>query len=125
VDIKSGYICQHVQKIQYLQERLAKMKITDATRADIWFTFDNEEERDNCSHQGDCCDDCADMVDNNLVEFETIPRESAILSLEVTGGWTREELEEMDNRELYIKMVWVSAGNAKDENSLEASISTY
>jgi len=101
------------------------MKILDANRSDIWFTFDSEEERDSCSHRGDCYNDCADMVDNNLAQFKAIPRDNAIKALKVTGGWDREELDAMDNRELYIKIVWIAAGNARDENSLESSISTY
>ena len=101
------------------------MKICDADRSDIWFNFADESERDSLSHMGECYDDCAYMVDNNLAEFWKIPRESAIKALKVTGGWDREELDSMDDRELYIKIVWIAAGNAMDENSLQASIRTY
>ena len=101
------------------------MIILDADRSDIWFTFADEIERDSLSHSGECYGDCADMVDNNLAEFGKIPRESAIKALKVTGGWDREEFDEMDDRELYIKIVWIAAGNAMDEDSLEGHISTY
>ena len=101
------------------------MKILDADRSDIWFTFDSEEERDSLSHMGECYNDCAYMVDSNLALLETIPRENAIKALKTLGAWNIEELTEMDNRELYIKIVWIAAGNARDENSLESSLSTY
>jgi len=101
------------------------MKILDADRSDIWFNFADEAERDSLCHMGECYNDCADMVDSNLAEFEKIPRESAIKALKVTGGWDREELDATEDRELYIKIVWIAAGNAMDENSLESSISTY
>jgi len=101
------------------------MTILDADRSDIWFNFVDESERDVCSHQGECYNDCADTVDEYSFEFEKIPRENAISALKVTGGWDREELEGMSDRELYIRILWVAAGNAQDENSLEGHVSIY
>lgn len=91
---------------------------------DIEFQF-TKNERLSCSHQGDCYDDCKAIVEKHPVLFSRITIGLAYKILKCTGGWTQEELEGETIQELLIKVVWIAAGNANDENSSWGVVSGY
>jgi hypothetical protein len=70
-----------------------------------------EEAVEDCSHQGECHDDCQFWVQK--LNFE-VPRDLAVEYLKSTGGWELEELQEMDNEELAIRILWIACGNIQE-----------
>jgi hypothetical protein len=101
------------------------MKIQDADRSDVWFTFADEDEVNACSHQGDCESGCTDVLAVNRAEMEKITREQAEKLLKPTGAWDEKELKESTIDMLYIRIIWIAASDARENDSLETSMSTY
>lgn len=71
------------------------------------------EQVESCSHQGECYYDCKDV----LKEIGTlgIPKTKMIKELIEYGAWSLSELKAMDKQELEIKLIWIAAGNIKDD----------
>lgn len=101
------------------------MKIIDWNGSDLVVEFDSEEERDFYSHQGECYYDCAQGVRHGLIPESRISTEDCKKLLKPLGAWSQEEMDEMDDDDLRIKLLWVLAGCASDDNSLEGHASTY
>lgn len=101
------------------------MIVIDADRSDVWFTFNSYSERDLCIHPGECEGDCRVVLEANRGELEQITRGHAIELLQPLGAWDKEKLEGESTDTLYIRLIWVAAGNALDEDSLTGVLSTY
>jgi len=99
------------------------MKIS-VNGSDIEMRF-TKEERDSCAHQGECYYDCKALVEKHPRLFARITIGLAYKALIATGGWTKEDMEGSTVQLLCIKIVWIGAGNAKDENSLWGLVSGY
>jgi hypothetical protein len=66
---------------------------------------------EDCSHSGECYDDCYDWVDRLCF---TVPREQTIKYLREFGAWSIEELNDMTDEDLAIKVLWIACNDIKD-----------
>lgn len=64
-----------------------------------------------CSHAGDCFDDCQRWA--NKLKLE-VPRDLTINYLKSTGGWTFAELQEMTGNDLSIRVLWIACCDIKE-----------
>ena len=64
-----------------------------------------------CYHAGDCYQDCVDYSEK--VDFPERPL--MVEYLRDTGAWTLDELTDMDEADLQIKVLWLMAGDYHDD----------
>lgn len=77
------------------------------------FTIElTDDQVDQAYHQGQCYSDCKDLM--NELSSLNIDRELMISELLEYGAWDNEELNDLDDNELEIKLVWLAAGNIKE-----------
>lgn len=65
-----------------------------------------------CSHQGQCYDDCKFWQRKLNLNLD---REKMISELETFGAWDNEELNALENDELEVKLIWIAACDIKEE----------
>jgi hypothetical protein len=66
-----------------------------------------------CSHQGACDDDVSHWTPK--IDLSMFTRKEKITGLKETGGWSREELEKLEEYELDEKIVWIVACDLREE----------
>jgi hypothetical protein len=101
------------------------MRITDHESADIWFTFSHAEIRELTIPGRDATEPALAMARKHRRTLDRIPNKSICTALINTGGWTQEELDEMDADNLAASLLWVAACDANDRHCCMVSISTY
>lgn len=67
-----------------------------------------------CTQQG-ANDEAVDFWQRTCVEIKFPERSEMIEGLAETGGWSRDELNALNDDELEQKVLWVSCHNARDE----------
>ena len=65
-----------------------------------------------CYHQGDCEDDCKFWVDK-VIALNNIDPNLIKEELKEYGAWEDEELN--DDRQNWIRILWLGAGNIQDD----------
>lgn len=80
------------------------------------FEIPLEAARD-CSAQGPVDDAVAYWAPK--IDLSNYSREEKIRGLVETGGWTREELEKLDDSELDEKILWITSCDLKEEGALK------
>lgn len=100
------------------------MKVYNPMGNDIEIKFTRDELSD-CFHSGDCEDGVAYHYNKHKRMLHRIPIENARKALQCTGGWDRKDIQDMDIKDVYTTLLWISAGNASDNNSLYGIVSTY
>ena len=103
------------------------MKVQRLGAADFLVTFDNYDEAVYYGGPGQKLGPCIIGTAKHFDDFEReIGREDAIKILAPLGAWSREELADTDDAELYARILWVSAGAAVEEGRGRAGeIETY
>jgi hypothetical protein len=59
----------------------------------------------------------ADEANRTSLFYDRISRDTTIELIAAYGAWTREEMSEMSNKELYSILIWIVAGNAKEDGT--------
>ncbi len=76
------------------------------------------EQAQAASHAGECYGDCAmlSLDPEIMAQFASYDDEDLRNSLAETGGWSREELADMETDELRIKCIWMAACDIRENN---------
>lgn len=70
---------------------------------------------DDCSHPG-ACDNDVWYYRKDAMWTSTCTRDNMIEELASTGGWTREDLANMDDHELQERVLWIAACSIKEQS---------
>ena len=70
-------------------------------------------------HPGDCEESVKSELPYFQASLNAIPRETIISVLSETGAWDSNELSQLSDSDLYVKLLWIASADVYDEAQME------